>query len=243
MDSSSWWALLLDLDGTLIRSDDLHRSLWTQILSSYGITLTQEAYHDRIAGRSDAAIWEEWGVGTAEERARLTEWKEEAFLRRIKETVPVPGGKERIQEWVRAGQWVGVVTNSNEKTALALLQRIGIDHVLDVLITGDSGCAPKPSPEPYQRALYELGIPVERCVVVEDSEVGLASARALGPARLFRMCLSPSASPPLPSVSSSAAVSSSAPAPSEPHQITDFYDDQLAPPSPPFGSSNHFFLP
>jgi len=104
------------------------------------------------------------------------------------------------------------------------------------LITGDSGCAPKPSPEPYQRALYELGIPVERCVVVEDSEVGLQSARALGPARLFRMCLSPSASP-LPSVSSSAA------APSEPPRITDFYDDQLAPPFPPFGSSNHFFLP
>lgn len=223
MDSSSWWALLLDLDGTLIRTDDLHRSLWTNILASYGVTLTQEAYDNRIAGRTDAAIWAEWGVGTAEERARWTEWKEEAFLRRIQETVPVLGGTDRIQEWVRAGQWVGVVTNSNEKTALALLQRLGVDHVLDVLITADSGCAPKPSPEPYKEALYQLGIPPERCIIVEDSDVGMTSARALCPARLFRMCL--------PFVHS------------DEYSITDFYDDRLAPPpfSPlPFPSSPSF---
>ncbi len=232
MDSSSWWALLLDLDGTLIRTDNLHRSLWTEILSSYGVTLTQEAYDHRIAGRSDAAIWEEWALGTAEERAWWTKWKEQAFLRRIQETVPVPGGKECIQEWVRAGQWVGVVTNSNEKTALALLQRLDVDHVLDVLITSDSGCAPKPSPEPYKEALYQLGIPPERCIIVEDSDVGLTSARSLCPARLLRMCS--------PFVRSDA------------HSITDFYDERLAPPpfaplsfspSSPSSHSSSSFLP
>lgn len=219
MDSSSWWALLLDLDGTLIRTDDLHRSLWTEILSSYGLSLTREAYTNRVAGRSDADIWSEWGVGTAEERAWWTEWKEQAFLRRIQETVPVPGGKERIQEWVRAGQWVGVVTNSNEKTAMALLQRLGVDHELDVLITSDSGCAPKPSPEPYQQALYQLGIPIERCIIVEDSEVGLASASSFlsshASAHLFQMC--PSSAVP--------------PQENGPYlRITDFYDYLLTPP-------------
>lgn len=218
MDSSSWWALLLDLDGTLIRTDNLHYSLWTEILSSYGVTLTQEQYDTRIAGRSDAAIWAEWGVGTAEERAWWTEWKEQAFLRRIQETVPVPGGKKLIQDWINAGQWVGVVTNSNEKTALALLQRLGIEHLLDVWITSDSGCAPKPSPEPYQKALYELGIPVERCIIVEDSEIGLASAQALLASRasshLFQMCSS-----------------SSVPIQDGPFlRITDFHDVLLTPP-------------
>ncbi len=219
MDSSSWWALLLDLDGTLIRSDDLHRSLWTEILSSYGIALTKEEYHARIAGRSDAAIWSEWGVGTPEERTWWTDWKEQAFLLRIQETSPVPGGKERVQEWVRAGQWVGVVTNSNQKTALSLLQRLGIDHELDVLITSESGCSPKPSPEPYKEALYQLGIPPERCIIVEDSEVGLTSARAICPARILQMCvIGTSVVPP-----SSVNVSDVIP-------ITDFYDDLLLPP-------------
>lgn len=231
MDSSSWWALLLDLDGTLIRSDDLHRSLWTEILSSYGIVLTKEAYHARIAGRSDVTIWSEWGVGTPEEHTRWTEWKEEAFLRRIQETAPLPGGKERVQEWIRAGQWVGVVTNSNQKIALALLQRLGVDHLLDVLITSEYGCLPKPSPEPYKEALYQLGIPPERCIIVEDSEVGLTSARAIRPARLLQMCAIGSSVSPLPflNVSDASDVSDVSDA-LDRIPITDFYDDRLLPP-------------
>jgi HAD superfamily hydrolase (TIGR01509 family) len=186
MDSTSWWALLLDLDGTLIQTDALHRSLWAEILASYGLEVTEESYIQRIAGRSDPAIWAEWGVGTPEEHARWNAWKESAFVERIQETVPTPGGRELVDEWIRAGQWVGVVTNSNATTATALLQRLEIRD-LDVWITSDSGCAPKPSPAPYQMALEELGISPEQCVIVEDSEVGLASARQVAPARLFRV--------------------------------------------------------
>lgn len=226
MDSTSWWALLLDLDGTLIRTDALHRSLWTEILASYGVTLTLDAYMARISGRSDAAIWAEWGVGTSEERAWWTEWKEQAFLRRIQETVPVAGGKERIEEWVRAGQWVGVVTNSNQKTALALLDRIGISHHLDVLITSESGTAPKPSPAPYEEALYQLGVPAERCIIVEDSEVGLASAKGVSPALLFRRG------------------DESAPSDlSDPPLLQDFWDERLTPPPFLCSSLPDSFLP
>lgn len=228
MDSTSWWALLLDLDGTLIRTDALHCSLWTEILSSYGVTLTQEAYEARIAGRSDNAIWTEWDVGTPEERISWTAWKEETFLRRIQETVPVAGGKERVEEWVRAGQWVGVVTNSNQRSALALLDHIGITHLVDVLITSDSGLDPKPSPAPYQEALYQVGIPSERCIIVEDSEVGIASARGVSPAFLFRRCDElPSFSPPPPL----------SPLPPPPPPLLDFWDKRLTPPSPPSFSS------
>ena len=186
MDSTAWWALLLDLDGTLIQTDALHRSLWSAILASYGKEVTEEAYLRRIAGRSDEAIWAEWGIGTPEERIRWTAWKESAFLERIQETVPVPGGRELVNKWIRAGHWVGVVTNSNAATAEALLRRLEIRD-LDVWITSDSGCDPKPSPAPYQEALRELDIPAERCVIVEDSEVGLESARQVSPARLFRV--------------------------------------------------------
>lgn len=215
MDSTSWWALLLDLDGTLIQTDALHCSLWTEILASYGIRLTKEDYVQRIAGRSDAVIWSEWGIGTPEEHARWDAWKESAFLERIQETVPTPGGRELVKRWMRVGQWVGVVTNSNSLIANALVRRLGVDDI-DVLITSDSGCAPKPSPAPYHMALEELSIPPERCIIVEDSEVGLQSARQVGPARLFRML------PP----SHNHSISE----PGEVPTIQDFTDSRLAPP-------------
>jgi HAD superfamily hydrolase (TIGR01509 family) len=182
-------ALLLDLDGTLVRTDPLHRSLWADILSSFGIHITPEEYEQRIAGKNDTAIWQEWGVGTPEEREAWTAWKQEAFLRRIHEAEPVSGGRERIQEWAEAGlgHWVGVVTNSNMETANALLVHLGVAHLLDVLITSDYGCAPKPSPEPYQAALRELGVDPENAVIVEDSPVGMESASRVGAKALFRM--------------------------------------------------------
>jgi len=222
MDSSSWWALLLDLDGTLIQTDALHQSLWREILSSFGCHLTPKEYHERITGRSDKEIWKEWGVGTEEEQKRWNTWKEQAFLDRIQETIPTPGGRELIQDWIHAGQWIGVVTNSNTVVANALIDRLQI-HDIDVLITCDSGCAPKPSPEPYQMALYELGISPEQCMIVEDSDVGIQSAKQIKPERLFRM---------IPS-SSSSSPSSFLEAHSKQGEIPilDFYDPLLQPPA------------
>lgn len=182
-------ALLLDLDGTLVHTDPIHRSLWTHILATYGIQLTVEEYEQRVAGKDDHAIWQEWMVGTQEERQTWASWKREEFLRRIHEAEPVPGGKERIEEWNQAGfgYWTGVVTNSDAITANALLERLGITNLVDVLITADSGCDPKPSPAPYQMALAELGVDPENAVIVEDSEVGIMSARRTGPGRIFRI--------------------------------------------------------
>ena len=186
-------ALLLDLDGTLICTDTIHRELWTHILATYGCTVTEEAYVQRIAGKDDLAIWQEWGVGSQEEREAWTVWKQEEFLRRIHEAQPVPGGKERVQEWSQAGfgHWVGVVTNSNSIIANALLVRLGIENFVDVLITSDSGCAPKPSPAPYQEALFQVGVEPENAIIVEDSEVGITSARRTGPGFLFRITPEP----------------------------------------------------
>ena len=207
-------ALLLDLDGTLVRTDPIHRGLWTHILFTYGIHLTAEEYEQRVAGKDDEAIWQEWRVGTQEERETWTSWKREEFLRRIHEAEPVPGGKERIEEWNRAGfgYWTGVVTNSDAITANALLDHLGIAS-LDVLITANSGCDPKPSPAPYLMALAQLSVDPEHATIVEDSEVGIMSARRTGPGRIFRI------------VSEHQPLSSE----EEVIPIRDFTDPQLAP--------------
>lgn len=189
--SHNAWAFLLDLDGTLVQTDHLHRSLWTEILASYGHAVDETIYEQRIAGRSDPAIWTEWNVGTKEERAQWTTWKESQFLQRISETVPVLGVKERIKEWIQAGHWIGIVTNSNKVIAEALLQHLDIFHLLDVWIHADHNYPPKPSPAPYLAALSELGVPRERCVIAEDSEVGRESARSTHPAHRIRIASYP----------------------------------------------------
>jgi beta-phosphoglucomutase-like phosphatase (HAD superfamily) len=50
----------------------------------------------------------------------------------------------------------------------------------DVVVSGDTVTRAKPDPEPYLQAAAALGVPIERCVAVEDSRAGITSALASG---------------------------------------------------------------
>lgn len=54
------------------------------------------------------------------------------------------------------------------------------DGAVEVMITGDDVHTPKPSPEVYHHALWELGLRAENAMAVEDSAAGLRSALAAG---------------------------------------------------------------
>jgi len=53
-------------------------------------------------------------------------------------------------------------------------------HNFDVVVCGDEVVATKPDPAPYLTAARLLGVPVNRCVAIEDSPAGVASALAAG---------------------------------------------------------------
>jgi len=61
-----------------------------------------------------------------------------------------------------------------------LLDHLGFTKYLDTLITNNDVNNAKPHPEPYIRALVRLGMEPDRCIIFEDSTVGLQSARATG---------------------------------------------------------------
>jgi HAD superfamily hydrolase (TIGR01509 family) len=178
-------AYLFDLDGTLILTDHLHLDLWRTILATYRIDLDEDMYRSRIRGKTDAVIWDDFGVGTAVERAEHSRWKEQQFEQRILETIPVKGGKELMEALQKKDIWTGVVTNSNSKTAGLLLLRLGLDSMVDVFITADDCSDPKPSPAPYLMALHELGVEPDHATLFEDSPIGIASALAVGPKALY----------------------------------------------------------
>lgn len=187
-------AYLFDLDGTLVVTDPLHMDLWKTILQSYGYELTEHDYHCRIRGKNDQAIWTEFGVGTESERLQWNRWKETEFEKRVNETLPVEGvnaflDKITDEKYVNYALdhmvWIGVVTNSNGKMANLLLSRLGITNKVDVLITADNCPNPKPSPAPYLMALEELGVDATATVIFEDSPIGIQSALAVHPQKLY----------------------------------------------------------
>ena len=94
-----------------------------------------------------------------------------------------PGAYELLRAVREAGLPTALVTSTGRRLVEVALRTIGREN-FDAIVVGDEVKAPKPDPEPYRTAADLLGVPIERCVAIEDSPVGVASALAAGAAVL-----------------------------------------------------------
>lgn len=75
---------------------------------------------------------------------------------------------------------IGIVTNSNKNSTNIILKKIGIYELIDVIITNEDVINKKPNPEPYLKAIEILKVYKNECIIFEDSEVGILSAKNSG---------------------------------------------------------------
>jgi HAD superfamily hydrolase (TIGR01509 family) len=98
-----------------------------------------------------------------------------------------PGAVALIAAVRAAGIPTALVTSTCRRLVDVALPTLGPEN-FDVVVCGDEVSATKPDPEPYRAAARLLGVPVDRCVAVEDSPTGVASAVAAGVAVLAVPC-------------------------------------------------------
>lgn len=79
-----------------------------------------------------------------------------------------------------AGIRVAVVTGGHWPAVHRRVRELLGDGAVELLVTGDEVSRPKPDPEAYQRALWQLGIRPVDAIAVEDSALGLRAAVAAG---------------------------------------------------------------
>jgi HAD superfamily hydrolase (TIGR01509 family) len=75
---------------------------------------------------------------------------------------------------------MAVVTGGYRNVCLQILERVGIADCFDTIVASEDTSKHKPDPDPFLEAARRLGARPERCVVWEDSDLGIAAARAGG---------------------------------------------------------------
>ena len=78
------------------------------------------------------------------------------------------------------GVKIGLVTNSVRLTTGFMLTYAGLVDLIDVIITNEDVAVPKPNPEGYLEAMKKLGVVPSKTVIIEDSQYGIAAAKASG---------------------------------------------------------------
>ena len=169
MTTLSCSALIFDLDGVLVDSEavvDRHWRRWALRLGLRPEDVLQTAH-----GRRTVEVVSELApaLDAVEEAARL-----EAAAGPDAEGLVVYDGAAELLRGLPPGSWA-VATSAASATARSRLKAAGLP-LPSVLVSADDVRRGKPDPEPFVRAAAELGVPPDRCVVVEDAEAGVEAA-------------------------------------------------------------------
>ncbi len=188
-------AILFDLDGTLIDTDDVmiervarrlrplarlfsrgdpKRVLRRAIMASEGPTNTFLTVLD-ILGLDD----EIFALGDRLRRLR--------GLRTPANFQPVDGVVEAVREL--SGRYpLGVVTTRSQRDAQAFLEQQALVDCFSVVVTHEDTWRLKPHPEPIRYAAEQLGVAIERCLMVGDTGMDVRAAKAAGAYAVGVLC-------------------------------------------------------
>lgn len=174
-------AILWDNDGVLVDTERLFFESTRRTLATIGIPLTQEQFLELSMrqGRSafDLAMEKGWSKEQVTDLKRERDLLYSELLR--KQTRVLPGVAETLKS-LQGRMRMAVVTSSQRQHFDVMHADIGLTGYFEFVLAREDCGQTKPNPEPYLRALERLGIRAEACVAVEDSERGLAAARAAG---------------------------------------------------------------
>ncbi|WIK89285.1 HAD family phosphatase [Varibaculum cambriense] len=176
-------AVLFDMDGTLIDSEPLWQRTEAKIVASFGKVWTKED-GDTLTGHSlfDSAslMIELKNLPLAPEKGveMMVANMHELYAG---EGVPwIPGARELLSELASAGIPTALVSASYEILVHDVCANAPKGS-LEVMVTGsEPNMRQKPSGDPYRLAARRLNVPIENCLVVEDSAPGLAAGQDAG---------------------------------------------------------------
>jgi HAD superfamily hydrolase (TIGR01549 family) len=175
-------AFIFDLDGVLVHSMPLHVEAWRQYLETAGIPV--EDLEGAMHGKRNSELVRQWfgdhvtedlvlGHGVAKERL----WRE-LMLKEGIDRYRVLGINDFLERYRDLPMAVG--SNAELENIDFVLDRFNLRPYFKVVVNGYQVTHAKPAPDIYLKAAERLEIEPPRCIVFEDSPVGIAAAHAAG---------------------------------------------------------------
>lgn len=178
-------AVIFDLDGVIVSTDEFHYQAWKRMADGEGIPFNREI-NERLRGVSrmeslSIILEQAHRHYSEEEQTALAEGKNGIYKELLKELSPrdlLPGVPELLAGLQARG--IKIAIGSSSKNTPFILKQIGLDQSFDAVADGNQIERSKPDPEVFLLAARKLGVDPGECVVVEDAEAGIAAALAAG---------------------------------------------------------------
>lgn len=178
-------AVLFDLDGVIVSTDECHFKAWKRLADEEGIYFDRRI-NERLRGVSrleslEIILERAEKEYTQEQKLALANRKNAFYKEMIKELTPddiLPGVKKLLGDI--KDEEIRIAIGSSSRNAPLILERIELDGFFDVTVDGNDISKSKPDPEVFLKCAERLDLSPEQCVVVEDADAGVESALAAG---------------------------------------------------------------
>ncbi|MFM7056496.1 MAG: HAD family hydrolase [Planctomycetota bacterium] len=180
--SSQFKAIVFDLDGTLLNTEDIFEQAGCQLMARRGLEMTPQIRHAMLGRRPAEAFTALKSLTGLTDSIEDMMHETKVLFRQLAETTVavLPGVPEMLDIADHCGLPRAVATSSPRPWMTWLLTKVNLLHRFHFTLTAEDVTFGKPHPEIYLAAAAQLGIPPHEMLVFEDSETGTRSAAAAG---------------------------------------------------------------
>jgi phosphoglycolate phosphatase-like HAD superfamily hydrolase len=181
--------VLLDIDGTLIDSNDAHARAWVDSLRAHGYVVPFEQVRPLIGMGGDKVLPELTGLDPESgEAERMSKTRSELFLKReLPSLRPTRGARDLLQHMLDVGFELVVATSAKVDEVRALLEQAGVSDLIQLASSADDAERSKPDPDIVRAALRLSGSQAAHSAMIGDTPYDVeAAARARVPAIALR---------------------------------------------------------
>jgi HAD superfamily hydrolase (TIGR01509 family) len=175
-------AVILDVDGTLIDTNDAHAHAWVDVCNEFGYPVAFGRVRELIGMGGDRVL--PALTGLSEEGETGTEMKErrgKVFRERyLPSCLPFPGARELLERFRDDGMRLVVATSASADDMAALLKAAGVADLIEAKASSADAEASKPAPDIVEAALANAGVPAGDAVMLGDTPYDVKAANRAG---------------------------------------------------------------
>lgn len=175
--------VLLDIDGTLVLSNDIHAWAWVEAFAAHGYTITFEQVRpligmggDQVVPRLVPELDGETGTGKA-----IANRRKALILGEFQSQIlPTRGSRDLVLRLRNEGLRLMVASSATTEELEVLLKAAQVEDLLQEATTSSDAEASKPEPDIVEAALDKMKLPAEQVVMLGDTPYDIEAARKAG---------------------------------------------------------------
>jgi beta-phosphoglucomutase len=170
-------AVVFDFNGTLSDDEPILYAVYAELFAEAGRPLSERDYLDQLAGQTEEEIVRRW---LGRDDPELIAERIARYIERASDGSTVNDEVRAAIRYVAERVPVAIVSAATLEEIEAVIVAAALEPSIAAIVSADDVANGKPHPEPYLRAAEILRVPADETLVFEDTEAGVASAKAAG---------------------------------------------------------------